>query len=82
MPKPYTEVPRFYHERFAIAIMTGESMPLHWQAEEGDRAYFAQVFPREIVDENGMAYLLGVDGEGTAVKIRLDLIENMPAPVK
>ncbi len=82
MPKPYREVPRFYHERFTIAIMTGEAVPLHWQAEQGSQAFFAQVFPREILEENGMDYLLGVDGEGAPVKIRMDLIENMPAPVK
>lgn len=82
MSKPYTPVPHFYHERFTIAIMTGESVPLHWRDEAGDDAYVARVFPREIVEEEGMDYLLGADEAGEPVKIRMDLIENMPAPVK
>jgi len=82
MSKPYTPVPRFYHERFTIAIMTGESVPLHWRDEVGNDAYVAKVFPREIVEEGGMDYLLGADDEGQSVRIRMDLIENMPAPSK
>lgn len=82
MSKPYTAVPRFYHERFTIAIMTGESVPLHWRDASGRNAYVAKVFPAEIVEEDGMEYLLGTDDDGHPVRIRLDLIENMPSPVK
>lgn len=82
MSKPYRPVPAFYHERFTIAILTGESMPLHWQDEVSDDAYVARIFPRELVEEDGRDYLLGATDEGEPVRIRLDLIENMPAPVK
>lgn len=75
-------VPGFYRERITIAILCGETMDLHWRDEHSDLSYMARVLPRELMEENGMDYLLGENAEGEAVKIRLDLIRNMPRPVK
>ncbi len=80
--KPYQAVPAFYLERFTIAIMCGESMDLHWLDEASNTAYVARVFPEELVEEHGAQYVVARSEEGEAVRIRLDLIANMPRPIK
>ena len=82
MFKPYSPVPGFYHERFTIAIMCNESMNLHWQDEYSDMAYMGQLYPQELLEENGADYVLARNDRNELIKIRLDLIRNMPSPMK
>ncbi len=82
MIKPYKPVPGFYHERFTIAIMCNENMTLQWEDPEQDMVYQALVYPRAIEEREGMDYLDAMTADGERVVIRLDLIRNMPAPVK
>lgn len=82
MTKPYKPVPGFYHERFTIAIMCNENMTLQWEDPEQDMVYQALVYPRAIEEHEGMDYLDAMTADGERVAIRLDLIRNMPAPVK
>ncbi len=82
MHVPYAPVPGFYKERIQIAILTGEYMDLHWREEGGERAWLARLWPRELVQEDGADYLLAQNEAGTPVKIRLDLIQNFPTPIK
>lgn len=80
--KPYTPVPGFYHERFTIAIMCNEILTLQWEDPECNRVYQAQVMPQAVIEREGMAYLSGITAQDEAVDIRMDLIRNMPSPVK
>ena len=82
MVKPYQPVPAFYRERLTIAIMCDESMDLHWRDEHSNTAYVAKVWPEELVEQAGMDYLRVRNEAGETLTIRLDLIENMPTPVK
>ena len=82
MVKSYTKVPGFYHERFTIAIMCNESMNLHWQDEHTDMSYMGQVYPQELIEENGADYVIVKNNQNELVRIRLDLICNMPSPMK
>ena len=78
----YQRPPGFIFERLTIAIMCSESLDLHWQDDKTELSYLTRVFPREIVTENGADYLVASDNEGAEHKIRMDLIFNMPRPVK
>lgn len=80
--KPYRHVAPHVRERLEIAVLTGERLDLQWADEDSDRAYLGRVEPREIVEEDGRAYLLAVGEDNAAVRIRLDLIRNLPTPVK
>lgn len=80
--KPYQPVPRHIHERLQIAILTGERLRLNWADEHVSRAYMGTVEPRELVEREGRGYLLALDEERSEVLIRLDLIRNLPTPVK
>lgn len=82
MVKPYTPAPGFYHERFTIAIMCNESMNLHWQDEHTDMSYMGRLYPQELIEENGADYVVAKNDRNELVKIRLDLIRNMPSPMK
>ncbi|MEJ2508559.1 MAG: hypothetical protein P8009_03595 [Gammaproteobacteria bacterium] len=82
MTKPYTPVPRFYHERLTIAMMCNESLPLHWEDADSGMSYYVTVYPNDIVTEDEMDFLLATTNEGEDVKIRLDMIRNMPTPTK
>ncbi|TCV84683.1 hypothetical protein [Sulfurirhabdus autotrophica] len=82
MAQPYIPVPHFIHERFTIAIMCNESMNLHWQDEQSGMSYMGNVFPQDLLEEKGADYVLVKNQDGKMVKIRLDLIRNMPTPVK
>jgi Rho-binding antiterminator len=79
---PYMPVPGFYRERFTIAIMCNEWMELHWRDESSGMSYLTKVCPLELFTENGMDYVRARTMENGEVKIRLDLIQNMPRPVK
>ncbi|QKT03403.1 hypothetical protein HUS23_06095 [Ectothiorhodospiraceae bacterium 2226] len=79
---PYRPVPNFVRERFTIAILCDERLQLHWRDEEGAMAHVAALHPRELVSRDGMDYLAAETAEGECVEIRLDLIENLPTPVK
>lgn len=79
---PYQRPPNFVFERFTIAILCNESLQVHWQDEQSELSYLVRVFPREIMAENGVDYLLAADEQGEVHKIRMDLIRNMPRPVK
>lgn len=80
--KPYQPVAPHVRERLEIAVLTAERLDLQWADEDSDRAYMARIEPREVVVEDGRAYLLAVDEDGAALRIRLDLIRNLPTPVK
>ena len=80
--KPYTPVPDHVVERLEIAILCGEKMSLQWADEATDRAYLSKVEPKELLDNEERAYLRAVTEEGEEVTIRLDLIRNLPTPVK
>lgn len=80
--KPYEPVPHHVHERLQIAIFTGERLQLNWADEHSDRAYMGIVAPRELIQRDGRDYLMGVSDDRYEVTIRLDLIRNLPVPVK
>lgn len=80
--KPYQPVPPHVHERLQIAILTGERLQLNWADEHSSRAYMGAVEPRDLVERDGHDYLLAVDDNRSEVLIRLDLIRNLPTPVK
>ncbi|MEJ2480573.1 MAG: hypothetical protein P8Y78_10445 [Acidihalobacter sp.] len=81
--KPYRQLAPHVRERLEIAVLTGERLSLQWADEESDRAYMGRVQAREVVEEdNGCTYLDAIGEDGTPVRIRVDLIRNMPTPVK
>ena len=80
--KPYQPVPPHVRERLEISVLTGERLDLQWADETSDRAFLARVEPRAVIEENGALYLLGQTAQGEDVRIRLDLIRNLPTPVK
>ena len=82
MVKPYVPVPGFYRERFTIAIMCNESMNLHWQDEHTDMSYMGKLYPQALIEENGADYVIAINDRNEQVRIRLDLIRNMPSPMK
>ncbi len=80
--KPYTPVPDHVMERLEIAILCGEKMNLQWADEATHRAYASKVQAKELFDNEGRAYLRAITEEGEEVTVRLDLIRNLPTPVK
>jgi hypothetical protein len=80
--KPYQPVPGHIEERLQIAILTGEVLALQWAETEGDRAFVAKVSPLSVEDLDGARWLHANTEDGEAVRIRLDLIRNLPTPVK
>jgi hypothetical protein len=80
--KPYQPVARHVEERLEIAILTGEVLNLHWAEEEGDAAFMAKVIPLEVHEEEGKRWLRARADTGDEIEIRLDLIRNLPTPVK
>lgn len=81
--KPYQQVAPHLRERLEIAVLTGERLSLQWADEDSDRAYVGRVQAREVVEQDdGRTYLEAVDEHGGPVRIRVDLIRNMPTPVK
>ena len=80
------ETPRHILERLEIAILTGETLQLHWagpdDGPDAGRAWMGRVTPREVTaDDRGHHWLEGTCEDET-VRIRLDRIRNMPTPVK
>ena len=65
-----------------IAILTGERLHLHWADEGSNSAYLGHIEPKELITREGREYLLALDEEHSEVLIRLDLIRNLPTPVK
>lgn len=80
--KPYRPVPSFVRERLTIAAMCGEQLTLHWRDEFEPVAHLARLHPREVLTRDAMDYLVADTDQGQRVAIRLDLIENLPTPVK
>ena len=74
--------PQMY-ERLQIAILTSEQMHLHW-ADAGTGTHFMEVVtPLEWEETADGDYLrCRVLAEGLEVRIRVDLIQNLPIPVK
>lgn len=72
----------FIFERLTIAILCNESLELHWQDEQSELSYLTRVFPHEIIAEDGADYLVASAGDAGEYKIRIDLIRNLPRPVK
>ena len=82
MSKPYTPIAKHLLERLTISCFTGEPLPLYWANIDNDEAFNCKVKPIELIEEDNMHYLLAETEEGTSVKIRVDLIRNLPTPVK
>jgi len=80
--KPYTPVPAHVEERLEIAILCGEKFNLQWASEDSDQAFLGRVQPLEIVERAGRRYLRATGEDGARLEIRLDLIRNLPTPVK
>lgn len=78
----YQRPPSFIFERLTIAIMCGETMQLHWQDETSERSFLEAVKPRELREADGADYLVVEDPQGQMHSIRIDLIRNLPRPVK
>lgn len=68
-------------ERLQIAILTGETLQLHWAEPLSRQAWWGRVTPHEVRAAAGYHWLDG-DCEGQPVQIRVDLIRNLPTPVK
>ncbi|MCE5393765.1 MAG: hypothetical protein JJ693_04095 [Acidithiobacillus sp.] len=70
-------------ERLEIAILTSEHMRLHWIDERDELHYFTEVIPLELAEGKDADYLLcRVVGEEQVISVRVDLIQNLPTPVK
>lgn len=82
MSQPYQPVPSHVRERLTIAALCGEQLDLYWQDEQSMDAFVGRVHADGVVEEDGMEYLVGRNERGETVRIRLDLIRNMPTPVK
>ena len=80
--KPYMPVPAHVEERLEIAILCGEKFNLQWASEDSDQAFLGRVQPQAIVERHDMRYLQASGENGEALMIRLDLIRNLPTPVK
>lgn len=80
--KPYQQVAPQVRERLEIAVLTGERLDLQWADEASERAYMGRVQAREVLDEDNGSYLVALDDSGASVRIRIDLIRNLPTPVK
>ncbi|MEJ2654756.1 MAG: hypothetical protein P8Z69_05515 [Acidihalobacter sp.] len=81
--KPYQQVAPHVRERLEIAVLTGERLSLQWADEDSDRAYMGRIQPREVVENgDGRTYLDAIDEDGAKIRIRVDLIRNLPTPVK
>ncbi|WP_018949285.1 hypothetical protein [Thioalkalivibrio sp. ALMg11] len=74
-------IPRHVAERLEIAILTGETLQLNWVEPNSSQAWWGKVAPREVREADGCHWLDG-ECEGRTVQIRLDLIRNLPTPVK
>ncbi|MDX5333750.1 MAG: hypothetical protein LPK58_06855 [Gammaproteobacteria bacterium] len=80
--KPYTPVPAHVEERLEIAILCGEKLKLQWAEEEGNQAFLGTLWPQEIIERDQRRYLRARDEKDIDHLIRLDLIRNLPTPVK
>ncbi len=80
--KPYQTVAPHVRERLEIAVLTAEKLDLQWADEVSDRAYIGCIQPEEVIEDAGRLYLVGQEADGDKVRIRLDLIRNLPTPVK
>ena len=78
----YQRPPSFVFERMTIAILCGETMQLHWQDEKSELSFLEALQPRELREGDGADYLVAEDAQGNMHRIRMDLIRNLPRPVK
>lgn len=80
---PIASTPRQIAERLQIAILTSEQMRLHWEDESTGTHYMEVVMPLEWQESPEGDYLLcKVLAENLEVRVRVDLIQNLPTPVK
>ncbi|HDP89026.1 MAG TPA: hypothetical protein ENN42_03590 [Thioalkalivibrio sp.] len=80
--KPYTPVPAHVEERLEIAIICGETFNLQWATEDSNQAFLGRIQPLEIIEREQRRYLRARNDTGEELQIRLDLIRNLPTPVK
>ena len=80
--KTYEDIPRHVTERLEIAILTGETLALNWADEHSDHAWMGRVRPLEVIQRDGRLYLEADNEQDERTSIRLDLIRNLPTPVK
>jgi hypothetical protein len=80
--KPYTPVPTHVEERLEIAIICGETFHLQWATEDSNQAFLGRIQPLEIIERERRRYLRARNDTGEELQIRLDLIRNLPTPVK
>lgn len=62
--------------------MCGETMQLHWQDAQSGLSFLEALRPHELREEDGADYLVAEDAQGNMHVIRMDLIRNLPRPVK
>ncbi|MBN2680039.1 hypothetical protein HHS34_003760 [Acidithiobacillus montserratensis] len=80
---PIASTPRQIAERLQIAILTAEHMRLHWEDESTGTHYMEVVMPLEWQESPEGDYLLcKVLAENLEVRVRVDLVQNLPTPVK
>lgn len=81
--EPYQAVPGHVKERLEIAILCREQMDLHWEDEASGMHHFQRIQPLELLRAPQGEYLeFLLLAEGEKVRARLDLIRNLPTPVK
>ncbi|MEW6613225.1 MAG: hypothetical protein ACOY5C_07705 [Pseudomonadota bacterium] len=79
----YRPVPGHVLERIQIAILCQEQMDLHWEDEATAMNYLQRVQLLELTSSEAGEYLEArVLSTGEVLRIRLDLIKNLPMPVK
>ncbi|MDD3760042.1 MAG: hypothetical protein PHO57_04310 [Acidithiobacillus sp.] len=78
-----THTPRQIAERLEIAILTSEQMRLHWVDEQDQTHYMTVVLPLAVEAGESADYLrCRVLEDDTEIRVRVDLIQNLPTPVK
>ncbi len=75
--------PRQIAERLEIAILTSEQMRLHWVDDTDQTHYMTVVLPLSLEEGEDADYLhCRVLEDNVEIRVRVDLIQNLPAPVK
>ncbi|MEY2341247.1 hypothetical protein AB4090_03960 [Acidithiobacillus sp. IBUN Pt1247-S3] len=78
-----THTPRQIAERLEIAILTSEQMRLHWVDDKDQTHYMTVVLPLALEEGDAADYLhCRVLEDNLEIRVRVDLIQNLPAPVK
>ncbi|WP_348550263.1 hypothetical protein [Acidithiobacillus sp.] len=75
--------PRQVVERLEIAILTSEQMRLHWVDERDQTHYMSVVLPLSFEEGEHADFLhCRVLEDNVELRVRVDLIQNLPTPVK